>query len=62
MVLVLAAAGMAGGCSSWSLSGSPGKLDGLFFWKGSQAALREKVESDKFPSAEESGLKTPRGG
>jgi hypothetical protein len=62
MILVLAAAGITGGCSSWSLSGSPRKLNGLLFWKGSEASLRAKVEADKFPSAAEVGLKTPCGG
>jgi hypothetical protein len=61
-VLVLAVVGAAGGCSSWSLSGSPGKLNGLFSWKGGESSLRTKVEADKFPSAEEVGLKNPRGG
>jgi hypothetical protein len=60
MALVLAAVGFLGGCSSWSLSASPGKLNGLFFWKDRDASLRAKAEADTFPSAAEAGLSPPR--
>lgn len=62
MALVLVVAGLLTGCSSWPSSGSPGKRGGLFFWKDGDAALRAKVEADKFPSAAEAGLKTAHGG